>query len=105
MPQLLMLKTLIGSSALLLLSACNVLDDDGGDTESGISGGGVVAGNEQSKVGDGSSKKWASSTWRIVELKPEWRWGSEKHFFEVLHVEIAQKLQILEILPRIFLVN
>jgi hypothetical protein len=64
----------IGLVALVFISGCNVVGG-GGDSESGIGGGGVESGEILSKVGDGSSKSWSSTTCQLVEGKTQWRWG------------------------------
>ena len=70
--------------ALLSLPACNLIDK--GNTESGISGDGVVAGSKQTSVGDGSPSSWASSTCRLIEGNKEWRFTS-KYVFDVLETD------------------
>ena len=77
----LLMKILIVGVALLLLAACNLIDE--GNTESGISGGGVVAGSNQTNVGDGSDSAWTSTTCNVVDGKIEWRWSEDKNSFSI----------------------
>ena len=72
----------ICAGTLVLLSACNLINDDG-DTESGISGDGSSAGDKQASVGDGSDSSWASATCRIVDGKTEWRWSDDSNSFSI----------------------
>ena len=67
--------------ALLLFSACNLIDK--GDTESGISGDGVVADSEQNSVGDGSDSDWKSTACKVVDGKTEWRLSEDLNSFAI----------------------
>ena len=75
------MKNIIAGVALLLLAACNLIDK--GETESGISGDGVVAGSEQAREGDGSDSDWTSTTCKVVDGKTE-----------SIAIEEARKLEI-----------
>ena len=77
----LLMKILIVGVTLLLLSACNLIDK--GDTESGISGDGVVADSEQTSVGDGSDLAWTSATCSVIDGKTEWRWSNDSNSFSI----------------------
>ena len=88
------MKNFIVVIALLFLIACNLIDE--GETESGISGDGVVAGSEQTHVGDGSPSDWATSTCRLVDGYRIWRFTS-KYVFDVLEVDPAEPNDIVRI--------
>ena len=90
----LLMKNIIVGVALLLLAACNLIDE--GETESGISGDGVVAGSEQTHVGDGSPSDWVSSSCRLVDGNKKWRFTS-KYVFDVLEVDPEEPNDIVRI--------
>ena len=77
----LLIRNLIVGTALMLTTACNLIDE--GDTESGISGDGVVAKDQQSSEGDGSDSDWSGATCSVVEGKTEWRWSTDSNSFSV----------------------
>ena len=79
-PELLM-KILIVGVALLLLAACNLIDE--GNTESGMSGDGVVAASNQTSVGNGSDSAWTNTICNVVDGKTEWRWSEDLNSFSI----------------------
>ena len=69
-----LIRLVMAAVALLFVSGCNLIGG-GGESESGIAGDGVRNGGILSKVGDGSSKGWSSTTCQLMEGKTQWRWG------------------------------
>jgi len=65
-------KVIFAGLLLLVLPSCDVLRES--DTDTGIGGKGVMAGDLQPHIGRGSPSDWNTATCAVVEGRTQWKW-------------------------------